>query len=263
MRIWVAVVLAMTTLAGCAEDQPTDVVAPEAPQSRSALSLDVVFDANATAGTPFNVTLTSPVNITAAWTIELREAQNVTLDDLPPRDGNATGNSTMPNPRNATSGVGLPANVTFYPEAGDLILAVTATADGHEAFEASYPITILAASEDAVDPCTGAAAQETQTFSGTIFGVNGAPGSNDHVFTVGPCQTGFVGSIDYLPTGGDIDVELIDPSGAEVDSAAAFGPTEGDVSAEGSPYLMEGDWTYRVVPFASGPATYDVTITFA
>ena len=81
---------------------------------------------------------------------------------------------------------------------------------------------------------------------------------------VGPCQTGLTASATYLPTAGDIDHSLQDPSGKEVDSSGGFIPgEEGDVSASGDPYLAEGVWTFTIEMFAAGPSSYDATITFS
>lgn len=246
MRVWVAVALSLTALAGCAGTEEPDLMTDVEPEIVLTVEpLGVSSEPNGTVGAPFWLNITwmgDGANVT--WTYEVFNTTTPTNVTMPWTSGNGTG---------------LPAtfNITFL-EAGNHTVAVTAE---NQTIEHVVEILAGAVVEDlpAGNPCEGIGVQDGFAFSGATSTVTG---TTDHLFTVGPCQTHLVGSISYLPTGGDVDIELIDPSGKEVDSAASFDVSEGDVEASGDPYLMEGDWIYRVVPFASPYGPYDVTITF-
>ena len=182
--------------------------------------------------------------------------------------GNATGNETnaTTEPLPTGEGVGLPASFNLTLGLGNYTFHMMASLDGYADVNLEVPVLvpegIAVFVDDEADPCAGAATQDDLAFSGTATGgVLGNPAGPTHSFEVLPCQTKMTIDLSYLETGGDMDVDVFDPTGAEA-GAGASGSIggEGPIVIDGP--LMAGEWTVEVVYFSSGPATYDLTVTF-
>lgn len=250
-------IVCLFLLAGCTGAPGTETeMTTEEPEADALPDLPLtIVTSNATAGTPFLVNLTSSLDVNATQNV----SWSYTVTTLGNLTENATANVTLEG-----AGLGLPATLNLTLDAGNFTLNVLASLDGYTDANASTVLEVAAGSVDAapVDACAGATTQEALTFSGTATGgVLGNPAGPSHSFEVLPCQTKMTVDLSYLESGGDMDVDVFDPSGANVGGGAsgAVG-SEGPIVIDGP--LAAGEWTVEITYFSSGPATYDLTITF-
>ncbi len=197
------------------------------------------------AGMPFNVTLDyagdNATNASAlVWQVSFS-------DEL----GNAT----------SYNGTGLPAlfeaNLTFL---GNVTMVGNASSsDGGVSFEPVL-LSVMPSEPAYVDPCIGAAVQETVTLTGS----NLAPGDGtDHPFELMPCQNKLIATISM--GGGTVDNDwfLYNPSGSEMGSGTSFTVRgENGITVDGAAKLVPGEWKFMVENFAGAAASYTITVTF-
>lgn len=252
MRVWVAAALSVAMLAGCVGDEEPMIkegtdAHDESPADGNVTpaveALSLGFGDNATVGLLWNLTID--------WSADGGENVTYTYE---------VRNETGPGPWMTGNGTGLPATLQInFTEAGNHTVAVTA--DGQTI---NGTIQVLAGAVEAVvDPCADFAPQEAFTASGMVL----APTDVAlHEFELAPCHTSLLAQVDVL-VGGDLDYALYDPTGREVDSAAAFTAegvaSESDLEASDADGLMPGVWTVEIVNFASVATSYDLTVTFA
>lgn len=258
-------VVALFLLAGCTGAPGTEAEAEVPDESGEVPTFDVAFQLGNLTTDGFLVNLTSslPVNETlnATWSYTVVEATNATVEvneTLQPT-GNETANQTVLE----GAGTGLPALLNLSLEPGNFTLHAVVSLEGYADAEGEVSFVVPAAEViEEVDPCAGATTQEALEFSGTATGgVLGAPGGPTHSFEVVPCQTKMTIELSYLQTGGDMDVDVFDPSGAQAGGGASGSiGSEGPIVIDGP--LASGEWTVEIIYFSSGPATYDLTVTF-
>lgn len=271
MRLFVVGVLALVTLAGCAEtpadvndafvdpgaddsganagdgakDGSTNTPADGAVAGLTGTLVAGVDNATVSAGTPFNVTLDyTGDNATNASTLFWQVAFT-----------NETGDQVSYN------GTGLPAvfeaNLTLL---GNVTLTGNATnGDAGVVFEPLFLIVSVAEIAD-VDPCLGIGPQDPVTIKGS----NLAPaGGTDHAMEVLPCQTKLSASISMAGGSVDNDWWLFDPSGAQRGSGTSFGiRTENGINVSDANGLAAGNWKFTVENFLGAAADYTITVTF-
>lgn len=106
-------------------------------------------------------------------------------------------------------------------------------------------------------------AQATKTISGNYPGAVLYNGFTTTVrFDVEPCQKSVTVDLDTTGSGVDIDLFLDDPAGQQVasgESAARFTESVTYSAAE----LPPGSWAVRIRGYASGPALYELNVSFA